>query len=294
MSLPEAPDPDLLFWRLTTLLCGVGFGALAAFVAMPDLDVRASALFFDGAGFPLRFDPALAALRLVYKIAFIGFCAVAAAMVLVRLFERDGWRTPMRLWAFFCALMAAGPGLVANAVLKEHWGRARPEAVDAFGGSAPLTAPFAFGEACVSNCSFVSGEGSAAAALAFGLLAVFWPTLQRAWAREAALAATVVWLLGAALIRIAPGKHFLSDTIFAFVLMGLTAAALYRAFAVGRLRRDMTARNALSDIARACLLVRAAWARGAHAAIHFGARGLLAMRVRVTAQAMNLTLRKRL
>ncbi|MGF1660246.1 MAG: phosphatase PAP2 family protein [Rubrimonas sp.] len=257
--------PDLLFWRLATLLSTLGFGALALFVAVPELDLWAAGVFHDGAGFPLRSDPAVAALRSVYKLVFVAFCVFVALMALLRLLAPHGWRTPARLWLFFCALLATGPGLIANALFKEHWGRARPDAVTVFGGANPMTPPFAIGEGCATNCSFVSGEGAAAAALAFGLLAALWPALTAGRARAVAVGAAALWLLGAALIRMAPGKHFLSDTIFAFILMGLTTVGLYRAFGLGRLRDAATARAAAQDSARAGSLLfdaaRLAWSR---------------------------------
>lgn len=258
MTTP-ATAPDLLFWRLTTLLCGSGFLALATFVAAPQIDLWASGLFFDGTGFPLGTDPALRALRLAYKLVFVAACTVVAVALLARLTAAlapslappPGPTAPLRLWLFFGAQLAAGPGLIAHALFKERWGRARPEAVEAFGGPHPLTPPFGLSDACATNCSFVSGEGSAAAALAFGMLVAFWPVLRTARARLMAVGAATLWLTGAALIRIGPGKHFLSDTLFAFVLMGLTAAALYRLLAVRRARvgtRDVALDSALSVI----------------------------------------------
>lgn len=265
MSAP-GPTPDVLFWRVSTLLCGAGFLALAVFVAAPELDLWASGHFFDGTGFPLATDPALLALRLLYRLVFIAACATVALVLLARLLAAlaptlaptAGWAAPLRLWLFFCTLLAIGPGLIANVLFKEQWGRARPEAVEAFGGPNRLSPPFGLSDACASNCSFVSGEGAAAAALAFGVLAALWPSLRAPRARRLAVGATALWLTGAALIRIGPGKHFLSDTLFAYVLMGLTAAVLYRLLAVRQARsgsreiiRDavISAKTALRGIA---------------------------------------------
>lgn len=250
-------QPDPLFWRVCTLLCGLGFASLAVFVAAPGLDLWSAALFFDGTRFPLRSDPTLAALRLLYRVAFVAACVTVALTLLLRLLSPAGWRTPVRLWLFFGALLIAGPGVVANALFKEHWGRARPDAVTLFGGDNPYTLPFAFSDACATNCSFVSGEGAAAAVLAFGLLAAFWPMLRTPRAQWVASGAIGLWLAGAGLIRIGAGKHFLSDTIFAFVLMGLVAAVLYRAFALGKARVGVTPDAALQDLARAAAVGRA-------------------------------------
>jgi lipid A 4'-phosphatase len=57
--------------------------------------------------------------------------------------------------------------LLANTLLKDHWGRARPTQIEAFGGLQRFTpAPLPAAE-CERNCAFVSGH----AALGFSLVA---------------------------------------------------------------------------------------------------------------------------
>jgi hypothetical protein len=71
-----------------------------------------------------------------------------------------------------------------------------------------------------------------------------------------------LWLAGAALIRMVPGRHFLSDTIFAFVLVALVVMALYALLGVGRWR-GAGPRLYLADLARMPLrLVRGSSPRG--------------------------------
>ena len=50
--------------------------------------------------------------------------------------------------------------LFINSVLKSHWGRGRPEDIIQFGGPEIFTPWFRYSEACNTNCSFVSGDGS--------------------------------------------------------------------------------------------------------------------------------------
>ena len=67
---------------------------------------------------------------------------------------------------FLVAATALGPGLIANTVLKDNWGRARPYQTDSFGGTRQFTpAPLPAAQ-CERNCAFVSGH----AALAFSLV----------------------------------------------------------------------------------------------------------------------------
>ena len=254
--------PDLGWWRAVALICATGFAALALFVAWPELDLAAAALFFEDRRFPLG-DGALArGLRVAYRWAFVAGCVAAALGLSGRLARgAAAARVPAALWLYPVALFALGPGLLVNALLKAHWGRARPAQVEAFGGGAEFSGPFEIVAECASNCSFVSGEGSAAAALAVALIGLSWGRLGAA-GRAAAGAATALWLIGAAFIRMAPGRHFLSDTLFAFVLMALLGAILYRALGVGR-RREAVAPGAYAHDLAAAPFALARAARGA-------------------------------
>jgi lipid A 4'-phosphatase len=124
-----------------------------------------------------------------------------------------------------------------NGILKEHWGRARPEQV--FGGEAEFTAPLVIADECARNCSFVSGEAAAAAALAIVVGALSWPTLgPRGRRRAVALLGSVASAAG--LMRVATGRHFLSDVVFAALVTAFVALALWT------LMRVAPARDALS------------------------------------------------
>jgi hypothetical protein len=59
-------------------------------------------------------------------------------------------------------LLQVGPGLTANLVLKENWGRPRPNSVEQFAGNAPFQPWWRPSQSCQRNCSFVSGEASQA------------------------------------------------------------------------------------------------------------------------------------
>jgi membrane-associated phospholipid phosphatase len=115
-----------------------------------------------------------------------------------------------------------GPGVLANTIFKDHWGRARPTQIEAFGGSHRFTpAPLPAAE-CERNCSFVSGH----AALGFSLLALAFllpPSSSRRRGEVVALGFGGLVGLG----RIAQGGHFLSDVVYAGLLVYGTTALLY-------------------------------------------------------------------
>ena len=50
--------------------------------------------------------------------------------------------------------------LFVNILLKNMWGRARPNDILTFGGEGNFTPWYKFGDSCASNCSFISGDAS--------------------------------------------------------------------------------------------------------------------------------------
>ncbi len=111
---------------------------------------------------------------------------------------------------------------MANVVLKDNWGRARPRSVVEFGGTKHFTPALIPASECSRNCSFVSGEASSAFVPFFAAALLLLPQLRRTLF-GAGLAAG----FGAGLIRISQGGHFLSDILFAGIFMALTASALH-------------------------------------------------------------------
>jgi len=110
--------------------------------------------------------------------------------------------------------------VLINLILKELWGRPRPFKVDEFGGEYPFVLPGSISQYCDSNCSFVSGEASSAAWL-FTLL-VFLPSRWRV-AGGIFLAAYLIFFSG---LRIAFGRHFLSDVVMSALFTFCVIAAL--------------------------------------------------------------------
>src|SRR5262249_4473180 len=132
------------------------------------------------------------------------------------------WRLDRKALVFLVASMAAGPGLLANTILKDEWGRARPVQIEAFGGAhhfTPAPLPAAEGE---RNCSFVPGPPAPRFSLvAFAFLLP--PGRSRRCGIVAALGFGALVGLG----RIAQGAHFLSDVLYAGLLVYGVTALLY-------------------------------------------------------------------
>ncbi|MDO5646989.1 phosphatase PAP2 family protein [Paracoccus sp. (in: a-proteobacteria)] len=134
-----------------------------------------------------------------------------------------------RAMGFAIAAYAIGPGLLINVLLKDHWGRARPVQITDFGGWAQFTPPLSLTDQCLRNCSFASGEGSALAAMALIVLLLIWPRLT-ARGRMVAGGVAATYVVAGSMLRVAFGGHFVSDVVFAALLMGVVVPAIYRMF----------------------------------------------------------------
>ena len=96
----------------------------------------------------------------------------------------------------------------------------RPIHLVEFGGPHAFTPVFRSGQ-CHRNCSFVSGEASSVYALGFAIAMM----ARRRRAILMALAIFAGTVIG--FIRIGQGGHFLSDIIFAGVLMAIVVALMH-------------------------------------------------------------------
>ena len=213
------PSVSVRLWLATI---GLGILAGALFLAIPEIDLAAARLFYAPAtGFAARHLVWVEVLRQAFVGLYFGTIALCL-VALVRIWRgRAHWLgLGTRHWLFLAACLAAGPGLVANLVLKDHWGRARPAQVAELGGTKRFTPPLVMADQCRRNCSFISGEASSTY-LTFYAAAALFPQ----WSVALVIAGTAAGL-GNGLIRMAQGAHFLSDVIFAGVFMALTVLAL--------------------------------------------------------------------
>ncbi|SDD74492.1 phosphatase PAP2 family protein [Rhodospira trueperi] len=218
---PHSWDPQpLAGWR-----CRILLALVLVFVVFPQVDLGVSALFYDPA--TQRFVSEGPLLNLIRKGVPPVLYAVVLFLVLIWLGDRlgpglrAGWPRGRHI-AFLVLSLALGPGLIVNGVLKEFWGRARPNDIAAFGGAGHYTPPFMIADQCATNCSFVSGHAAIGFwVVAFALLV---PSRWRRTAIAAALAFGVI--VGGA--RIVVGAHFLSDTLFAAIIVVTLTVWLHR------------------------------------------------------------------
>jgi lipid A 4'-phosphatase len=216
-----------------TLIVAVIVGVL--FAVYPRLDIAIAALFFEHQ--PPHFDINVQVWVQNSRNAarvLIGLLVVPAAVAFLGKVIMPNRRMliPGRAAMFLGLTLVLGPGLIANVLLKDHWGRTRPIDLTEFGGTGRFTPWWDPRGDCPDNCSFVAGEPSGAFwTLAPAALA---PPQWRVLAYGAALA------FGAAIgvLRVAAGAHFFTDVVFAFVIMFLVVWAvhglLYRWGAAGR------------------------------------------------------------
>jgi len=125
-----------------------------------------------------------------------------------------------RIAVYLLLVMLVGPGLLVNTVFKDHWGRARPSQVTEFGGGKQFTRAAIPADQCPKNCSFPSGHASVG--FYFLALAFVLPRRRALW-----LTIGTGLGLGIGLVRIIQGGHFLSDVLFAGIVVYLTARWLH-------------------------------------------------------------------
>ena len=194
----------------------------AFFFLFPDIDRWTSMLFLGPeGGFPLAHAGLSENIRSAFRIVTVGVLAFSLGALAVHLIWRRPWIvliTPSQ--ALFLSLSyALVPGLLVNGILKEYSGRARPRALLEFNSGGELFTPaWVHADQCWYNCSFPSGEASAAMALAAVLM-----VLPLGWRRRTGFLVIPAILVISA-NRIVMGGHFLSDVVIGWCL---TLVAIY-------------------------------------------------------------------
>jgi lipid A 4'-phosphatase len=213
--------------------------AFMAFDVLPPVDLWVSGLFHDPeTGIWTGAGPLSDALRNTqWNLSYLLIGIAVIALLRRAIFKRESLAVPTHVWVFVVLLYAAASGVMANLVLKSHWGRARPADVGAFGGDATFTLPNQIADQCLRNCSFVSGEVTAATILAICVIVILrharpappWPKL---W-----VALAVAFPVINAVQRISSGRHFLSDALFAALFTCIIARLLWRG--LNRAKHDL-------------------------------------------------------
>jgi lipid A 4'-phosphatase len=207
---------------------------LGLYLAWPELDLRVSAWFYrPDSGFWVA---DLRAVQVFHEtVPWVGRALLllsALAWLLGGLGMSGRLRRHWRTAAALCLSLTLGLGLLVHSVFKDHWGRARPAQVQAFGGPATFTSPLQPARECRDNCSFVSGHaGTGFALMAVGTLGAV--ARRRRWFWIGTLTGLA---LGA--VRVAQGGHFLSDVLFGWLMLWGTGLCIRVAWVRARAWRQ--------------------------------------------------------
>lgn len=209
--------------RLPHLWVGLALGVLTLLAAGTDWDLWVQGLFYDPElGWRLAHHPVIRFLYLygTWPALIAGFGGLLFAAVSRWV---PSWRRGAPLALFLAGVLALGPGLLINGILKESFGRPRPRSVEAFGGVRDFhrlgkIPPEPLGK------SFPSGHAS---------MGFFWLALA-VYGRRYGARGLTVWGLGAGCLhggamafgRIAQGGHFFSDVMWAAGIVYISASAL--------------------------------------------------------------------
>ena len=186
-----------------------------------DADRRLASLFFrSGTGWYLAKAPIWVWLHDYGTIPGLVLTLAALSVWLVGLHvpRMKAWRKPCLLVVLTTVI---GAGLLVNAVLKQYWGRPRPDQTIEFGGKwayRPIYSPGTPGQ----GASFPCGHCT----MGFVFLSMIGFRRQnKALAAGGVVVGIVLGVLLSA-ARIVQGAHFLSDTIWALGIVTMTLAVL--------------------------------------------------------------------
>ncbi|MFZ3322487.1 MAG: phosphatase PAP2 family protein [Usitatibacter sp.] len=211
-----------LGWRFDLIVFIALAVMLTALFASAQLDITTASLFYSSDArdhWPL-------ARHLPWSVLYRAAPWITASLVVVGLvalaagFVRR--KSALRRHAVFVLLsVALGPGLIVNAVFKDHWDRPRPRDIVELGGQLHYAAAPLRGE---GGKSFPCGHCSVGFLYALGWW--IWRHTHPKWA-VGSLAGGLFVGAALGLGRMAAGAHFLSDVIWSALLAFGVAHALY-------------------------------------------------------------------
>lgn len=208
--------------KLLEILMLIVFLAVATgVIAATGTDIAVASRFYIDGKWPVGDLPFWQLLYHLDRIPsfFLGIAGLTACVMSYVRSECYRWR---RAGAFLALLLILGPGLLVNAVFKDHWGRPRPREIVEFGGKKQFLQPWQKGEGGHGR-SFPSGHSSAAFYLAAPYLIYRRTNRKRAYAW---LAGGLLFGIVMSIARITQGAHFVSDNLWAFGMVALSALLL--------------------------------------------------------------------
>jgi lipid A 4'-phosphatase len=206
-------NPSLIFLNLI-----IFFIIIILLTIGSDLDIFVSGLFYKGGQiFTLEGFSHITILAREIFLPFLIFYIIVLPIISLWLPIKKiyfNFSFGLKEIAFLWLSMIFNVGIIINLLLKELWGRARPNDVIEFGGTEIFTPWFQISDACISNCSFVSGDAS----VGFSLISFYFLTKNKNFYWIALFSGSFLGV-----VRILEGGHFLSDIIIAgFLIFILT------------------------------------------------------------------------
>ncbi len=198
--------------------------------AGPSLDLYVSALFYKGAAqFELQsFDLASILFRDILLPLILIYILILP--IVGHFFKIDriffNFKFSIKEIALLWISQIISVLIFVNLILKNFWGRARPNDVVELGGKESFSPWFEISNACETNCSFVSGDAS----VGFSVIILYFITRKIIFLYASFVAGFVFGL-----IRIMAGGHFLSDIFFAgffIVILNIILFELYKKYYV--------------------------------------------------------------
>lgn len=153
-----------------------------------------------------------------YAFPFTVWSGVAALVVYISSHFHHFTRRFRRRALYILLVIAIGPGVVVNLIVKDHWGRPRPVHVTEFGGEHRYVPPGKIGG--TPDKSFVCGHCS----VGYSFFVLYFLS-QNHKLVYLLLSLALGWTLG--FTRMTAGGHFLSDILWSGYLVFLVAFALY-------------------------------------------------------------------
>ena len=209
----------ILFYNTFTFIL---FGIL--FLFYPGLDIYFSSFFFNGNQFISEKYTIIKVVRVYLKNLMIIISVISLLILLINFINKkqNMRRLINRRTKFSLIGLVVGPilgcGIIANLYFKDTWGRARPVHVEEFGGNKIFTPAFLKSDQCEKNCSWISGETSAAFSLTVGTILLKNPIF---FLMNLILGFLVFFC------RLSMGGHFFSDNVFAMTFM-IYLAIMYK------------------------------------------------------------------
>jgi lipid A 4'-phosphatase len=209
-----------LIYNLSYRFIGFTAACVLFFLFFPRLDIAFTNIFYHNGEF---FMSRYSWIKFFYDTAQIISGVVGGVLIVtyavLKIYcpkpeTNSSAKKAKKLTLFLLIALISGPVLSVNFVLKEHMGRARPSEIREFGGEKKFFGAWKVSDQTMSNGSFVSGH--AAAAFYFTAFSLCFAAGRK---RDIAFWSAVCYGGLVGMGRVAQGRHFLSDILFAFIVV---------------------------------------------------------------------------